>query len=75
MQHHIQLIGDSDLPQGQEWALVEHDEQITLFIIESALTPRKLEDAWAAYRLLTNPRHPGPRLVHTRQPSPLLSSA
>jgi hypothetical protein len=73
--HHIQMISEDDLPTGQEWALVEHDEQITLFIKERALTPRNLEEAWAAYRLLTTPRHP--RLVHPRRiaPSPLMSTA
>lgn len=72
--HHIQLIDESDLPNGQDWVIVEHDEQITLFIVEAALTPRKLEEAWAGYRLLTQPRHPRPWLV-PRRGSPLLTTA
>lgn len=66
--HKIHLIGQDDLPGGQEWAVVEHDGRVTLFILEEALTPRKLEEAWAGYRLLTKPRHP--RVVEPRQPMP-----
>lgn len=73
--HKIHLIGQDDLPPGHEWAIVEHDERITLFITQEALTPRGLEEAWAGYRLLTKPRHP--RLVQQRLPmmSPLLNTA
>jgi hypothetical protein len=73
--HKIQLIGQHDLPTGQDWALVEHDEQITLFIKEHALTPHSLEEAWAAIRLLTSPRHPRPRVIQPRMASPLLNTA
>lgn len=78
--HRVRLIGQDDLPRGHEWALVEHDECITLFITEEALTPRKLEEAWAAYRLLTAPRHPRPRVIQPpcprhSTPNPLLNTA
>jgi hypothetical protein len=72
--HKIHLIGQDELPEGHEWAVVEHDEQITLFITEDALTPRKLEEAWAGYRLLTAPRHPRPRLVSQRFASQLATA-
>jgi hypothetical protein len=76
--HRVRLIGQNDLPRGHDWALVEHDGRITLFITEEALTPRKLEETWAAIRLLTAPRHPRPRLIEPPQPrhaNPLLNSA
>jgi hypothetical protein len=72
--HGIRVVDQSDLPAGHEWALVEHDEQITLFITEAALTPRALEGAWAGYRLLTAPRHPA-RVPPPRMGSPLFLSA
>ena len=76
MQHHkIQLIGQLELPANQDWALVEHDGQIILFIKEHALTPHCLEEAWAAYRQLTKPRHPRVILAQPRMESPLLNSA
>jgi hypothetical protein len=74
--HHIHLIDNTDLPTGQDWAFVEHDEQITLFIKEHALTPRALEEAWAGYRLLTTPRHPKMHLVpRQHMGSPLMNTA
>lgn len=75
--HRIQLIADDGLPGGCDWVLVEHDEQITLFIKEHALTPDILQEAWAAYRLLTEPRHPRPHVVAPRHraATPLLNTA
>jgi hypothetical protein len=72
--HRIRKVGQSDLPTGHEWVVVEHGERITLFITEAALTPRALEEAWAGYRLLAAPpRPPRPRLV--LQLSPMLNTA
>lgn len=76
--HRVRLVDECDLPAGHDWMLVEHDERITLFIAEDALTPRCLEEAWAAYRLLTGPRHPRPTPVTIpRQQAclPLLNTA
>lgn len=61
--HKICLIGQDDLPAGHEWAMVEHDGRITLFITEAGLRPRVLEEAWAGYRMLTKPRGPQPQVV------------
>lgn len=58
--HKIQLVENDQLPKGQDWAVVEHAQRITVFITEDALTPRKLEEAWAAYRMLAS-RPPRPR--------------
>lgn len=78
--HRVRLIEQDNLPRGHDWALVEHGGRITLFIVEEALTPRKLEEAWAAYRLLTAPRHPRQRLIEPPCPrhpigNPLLNTA
>jgi hypothetical protein len=69
--HRVRLIGQDDLPRGHHWALAEHDGRITLFIKHEALTPENLEEAWAAYRLLTKPT----LIVPPRMESPLLHTA
>jgi hypothetical protein len=73
--HRVRLIGQDDLPRGHHWALAEHDGRITLFIKHEAMTPENLEEAWAAYRLLTSPRHPRPKVLQPRMESPLLNTA
>lgn len=60
--HRVRLIGQEELPRGKEWALVECDERMTLFIAEGSLRTDVLEEAWAAYRLLMAPAPPRPRL-------------
>lgn len=69
--HKICLIGQDDLPAGYEWAVVEHDGRITIFITQAALTPEVLEEAWAGYRLLVKPSPPRQRPMMP----PLLNTA
>lgn len=48
--HTVKFVRDDQLPQGQDWALLECDE-VTYFVVkESRISERVLEDAWAAYR-------------------------
>lgn len=61
--HTVRFVSDEALPE-HEFALLELDGQegAVLFIRGSAVTPRVLEDAWAAYRALSaKPELPRPR--------------
>lgn len=57
----VKFIGDEDLPEGQDWALVV-DHADTWFVVkESRITPEVLEAGWAAYRQSIQPHVPSPR--------------
>lgn len=60
--HQVRLIDQDDLPVGTEWALVEVDGRVVVFLTPAALTEAGLSEAWAAYRLLASaPVPPRPR--------------
>lgn len=59
MRYDVRMIGDSGLPAGHDWALVEHGGGMTLFVKEShAGDPVIHSEAWAAYRLMDRRRTP-----------------
>lgn len=60
------MIGQDELA-GKKWALVECDGAMTLFLVEGEVCPAVLEEAWQAYRMLTEPSIPRQRqvLAHT----------
>jgi hypothetical protein len=45
----IHLIEDDQLPEGHTWALCRVGDEYHLFIKKSAVHPKALEAAWAAY--------------------------
>lgn len=52
-----------DLPDGHDFLLVRTCHQVVVVYRESALSPRVLEDSWAAYRALVI--HPPRELLPT----------
>jgi hypothetical protein len=48
--YEVQFIGDDALPEGHDFMYVDLPDGGVAFLRESAVNPRTLEDAWAAYR-------------------------
>lgn len=47
----VKFVADGDLPDGHAWAMAhDADGNVFAFIKHTCLTPRVLEEAWAAYR-------------------------
>jgi hypothetical protein len=46
----IHFVGDGELPEGHDFLFLETTDGALFFLRESALSPRLLEDSWAAYR-------------------------
>lgn len=61
--HTVRMVSQENLPAGQRWAMVECDGRMTLFLAEDAVCPAVLEEAWHAYRLLTEPAIPHQRVT------------
>lgn len=58
----VRFVRDDQLPKAQDWAMVRvHGGMTYFFIKESRITPRALERAWLAFRMLAGvPRGPLP---------------
>ena len=52
MNYEVRVIGDQDLPDQQDWALMETPRRTILLIKEGALTPDLLAEVWGATRKL-----------------------
>ena len=65
----VMFVQDPELPK-REWAFARWDGRLFLFLRESAVCPRVLEEAWVAYREMVSapkaPRLPGQRQPETR---------
>lgn len=48
--HQIRFVDDTALPDGHDFVLVQAPMGTAIFYRESAVTPRVLEESWAAYR-------------------------
>lgn len=48
----VRFIDDDALPEGHDYAMIRTAEDTVFFFKRSKLTPRVLEQAWAAYRAL-----------------------
>lgn len=48
--HQIRFVDDAALPEGHDFVLVQTPTGAAIFYRESAITPRVLEESWAAYR-------------------------
>jgi len=55
MNYRVKVVDDAVLPEGHDFVLVQVDGRMTVCCFrEGAITPRVLEDSWAAYRTLAN---------------------
>lgn len=52
MDHRIEFVGDDDLPEEQDWALIRTQTLVLFAFKRSRLTPEVLESAWCAFRRL-----------------------
>lgn len=52
MNYEVRVIGDSDLPERHDWALIETPRRTILLVKESALSSASLAEIWAAGRKL-----------------------
>ena len=48
----VHYVRDDELPANQAWAMIRQGSRVCLFLKESVVCPRVLEEAWAAYRRL-----------------------
>lgn len=71
----VRIIGETDLPAGHDWALVEREGSTTLLVKESALGPEVVAEAWAAYRKLDRRHTPCRRDISPDTGEPLLRLA
>lgn len=53
----VHYVKDDELPTKQAWVLVRQGSRVCLFLKESVMCPRVLEEAWAAFRQM-EPRAP-----------------
>jgi hypothetical protein len=60
--YEVRMIGEYDLPKGQDWMLVEIGAQTTLLIKEGHLDAALLAEVWAAGRKLRRPPEVKPRI-------------
>lgn len=51
--YEVRQIGEGDLPEGHDWAMVHDGDRVVLFVKEGATGLLALHaQAWAAFRLL-----------------------
>lgn len=48
----VRFIDDHELPEGHDFAMIRTPEDCVFFFKRSKVTPKVLEQAWAAYRAL-----------------------
>lgn len=48
--HAIRFVDDDAMPEGHDFVLVQTPAGAAIFYRISAITPRLLEESWAAYR-------------------------
>lgn len=53
MQYRVIMVGDDDLPEGVDWALVREPGTVYAFIKESKVTGCALSEAWRGSMRLT----------------------
>lgn len=58
--HEVAFIDDDELPEGQDWALLQVGEDVYFVVKRSRVSPEVLEEGWAAFFLLLQSR---PRLI------------
>jgi hypothetical protein len=74
MTHAINFVDDCELPEDQDFLFVAIPAGALIFYRESALTPKTLEDSWAAYRASSPDDDWGtPTRATSRERRPVLS--
>lgn len=62
--HEIRFVSDEAMPPGHDFVLVQCGARDYVILYrESAITPKVLEDSWAAFRALAADPHPPLRSV------------
>ena len=49
MRYQVTFIGESDLPSGHDWVLVQQGDDYCAFIKQQAVTPATLSECWKAF--------------------------
>lgn len=65
----IEYVGDDDLPAKHQWAIVRLGPRVVLYIKESAVCPKLLEEAWAGFRHLEEQESRQPQALPAILPS------
>lgn len=52
MHYRVAFVGDGELPDAQDWAMIRVGGVVVFAVKESRVTPCVLEQAWQAYRCL-----------------------
>jgi len=69
-QYQVTFIGESDLPEGHDWALVRQcGGEYRAFVKRNANTPAALSECWATAVEMEMAAPAGPRLTPARRPA------
>lgn len=49
MEYEVVFVGEDDLPEGKEWAIVRVGRKFIAFIKAGCVCPRVLVEAWEAF--------------------------
>jgi hypothetical protein len=52
--HEVHFINDDEMPDGQDWMLLEVGGEVHCLVRRSRVCEQVLEDAWAGYRHLAS---------------------
>ena len=53
MRYVVRFVEDYQLPEGQDWALVEGPDYYVAFFKRARITPSLLAEAWAEYTVMS----------------------
>jgi len=53
MRYVVRFVEDYQLPEGQDWALVEGPDYYVAFLKRERVSPSLLAEAWAGYTVLS----------------------
>ena len=66
--HHISFASDEDMPEWHDFIFIQVPEGALIFYREGAVTPKTLEESWAAYRALERRPPVGPTQAPVERP-------
>lgn len=67
MKYEVRIVGKTDLPRRQDWALVETRSRVILLVKEDALDVELLAEVWAAGRKLRGAQPSNVRAIVTQR--------